>query len=231
MILVADAHVSRERGNVTPFFDMLSRLSRSREEIIFLGDIFDLWIALPRYEGDIHRHFLDWCRAARNGRCVGFIEGNHEFFVARNRSDAFSWCTESSWHQEHDGRLFCHGDRINRQDRWYLRFRRISRHPVTQAALRAVPAGPRLADSIRRGMKYGNQAMKKWFPDEEISRFAAARFTEGASSLHIGHFHRDFIGGTGGRRLRLVPAWFREGQIMVTDPATGEAHCRHWTEI
>lgn len=231
MILIADAHVSPERGNVAPFLDMLSRLSRTREDIAFLGDIFDLWIALSRYENRLHRHFLDWCRSARQGRRIGFIEGNHEFYVARNRSDAFSWCTDAPWHQDGNGSLFCHGDRINRQDHQYLRFRRISRHPLTEAALRTVPAGPRVAESIRRGMKHANQAMKKWFPDGEIARFAAARFREGESVLYIGHFHRGFIGGAPGRRLCLVPPWFREGRVMVTDPRTGEAHCRHWTEV
>ena len=43
-------------------------------------NIFDLWIALPRYEDEIHTKFIDWCRKQKHIRTIGYLEGNHEFY-------------------------------------------------------------------------------------------------------------------------------------------------------
>lgn len=89
MIIIADTHLSPTKGNIPEFFQMLDTFKKNNEDLVFLGDIFDLWIALPRYESDFHRKFLAWCREQRNHRIIGFIEGNHEFFVAEERKSLF----------------------------------------------------------------------------------------------------------------------------------------------
>ena len=33
-------------------------IENTEQDLIFLGDIFDLWVALPRYETDIHNNFI-----------------------------------------------------------------------------------------------------------------------------------------------------------------------------
>ena len=60
IIIIADAHVNEAQGNHYQFFDMLTALEACDHDLIFLGDIFDLWIALPRYESRIHHRFLNW---------------------------------------------------------------------------------------------------------------------------------------------------------------------------
>ena len=62
MIIITDAHISKARGNHAIFFKMLESLEKNNQDLIFLGDIFDLWVALPRYEEEIHRDFIAWCR-------------------------------------------------------------------------------------------------------------------------------------------------------------------------
>ena len=57
MILIADAHTGK--ANVGAFFEMLEAIADTGETVVFLGDIFDLWIGLPRYETDQHRRFLE----------------------------------------------------------------------------------------------------------------------------------------------------------------------------
>ena len=66
MIIITDAHVSKIKGNDASFLKMLEALEKNSQDLIFLGDIFDLWIALPRYEDDIHREFISWCREQKN---------------------------------------------------------------------------------------------------------------------------------------------------------------------
>jgi hypothetical protein len=81
--MIADAHISRTQGNVEAFFEMLAALEDGPSDVVFLGDIFDLWVALPRYENEQHRMFLSWCQRQKGHRRIGFVEGNHEFFLRR----------------------------------------------------------------------------------------------------------------------------------------------------
>jgi len=53
MIIVTDAHISKTDGNHATFFRMLESLEENNQDLIFLGDIFDLWVALPGYESDV----------------------------------------------------------------------------------------------------------------------------------------------------------------------------------
>ena len=62
MIIIADAHVDDAGGHKADFFQMLRAIEKTNHDVIFLGDIFDLWIALPRYEKDCHKAFLAWCQ-------------------------------------------------------------------------------------------------------------------------------------------------------------------------
>ena len=76
-IVIADAHV--DESSAEAFFNLLGRIEASGVRVIFLGDVFELWIAIPRYEQTMHRRFLDWSRRQREKPIL--IEGNHEFFV------------------------------------------------------------------------------------------------------------------------------------------------------
>ena len=111
-LMIADAHLTC-LGPEDEFFRVLDDVSRLPGDIgiIFLGDIFDLWIALRGYENGEHRRFLEWCRREKSNREVVFLEGNHEFFVAKKYADNFTYIGEDSFQ---DGLLqWLHGDRIN----------------------------------------------------------------------------------------------------------------------
>ena len=123
MIIITDAHISKAEGNHAIFFKMLEFLERNNQDLIFLGDIFDLWVALPRYEEEIHRDFIAWCRKQKSRRTIGYIEGNHEYYLADERELDFTWCSMNAWRRDATGVLFVHGDQINRKDKNYLVFR------------------------------------------------------------------------------------------------------------
>ncbi len=77
MIIITDAHISKTKGNHAIFFKMLEFLEKNNQDLIFLGDIFDLWVALPRYEEEIHQDFIAWCRIQKSHRTIGYMEGNY----------------------------------------------------------------------------------------------------------------------------------------------------------
>jgi len=47
-VIITDAHVHPGFGNAESFFAMLTVLESLPVDVVFLGDVFDLWIALPR---------------------------------------------------------------------------------------------------------------------------------------------------------------------------------------
>jgi UDP-2,3-diacylglucosamine pyrophosphatase LpxH len=232
LILVTDAHVDPAGESASEFFRMLERLEGVAGDIVFLGDIFDLWIALDPYETAVHRRFLAWCRRQKRTRCVGFMEGNHEFFVARGgRAACFSWCTDRPWRRE-GGVLFVHGDRIDRRDIRHLAFRGLTRNPLSIAFLRLLPGGPAFARGIKRLLERPRAAPPAELPAESIGRFAAARRAAGSHTLLVGHFHREgsLPAGPGGT-LYLLPDWRSSRRVSLYDPAGRTVASRHWREI
>jgi UDP-2,3-diacylglucosamine hydrolase len=244
MILIADAHVgelSEER-----FFTMLASLEETTEPIVFLGDVFDLWIALPGYEARRHKRFSDWCRRQKERRTVGLLEGNHEIFVAEERAECFSWCTNRPWKVEPGGLLLCHGDWINWADKPYRIFRNLVRSRPIKTLMRIVPFAPRLAPIIKAKAKKTNRRFRCFLPVEEIRFFAESRFSEGISTIITGHFHMfyRYDGGyregktptpnpsqegnkkvpsqEGNQKLYILPDWDRTGVYARYDESSGE---------
>ena len=232
LVIIADAHISRPKGNSGAFFEMLAALGQGAGDVVFLGDIFDLWIALPRYEDALHGRFLSWCQQQKTRRRVGFIEGNHEFFILRGHVDAFTWCTHQAWRQDAEGNLFCHGDRINRLDRSYLAFRKLIKNPIARTLIDGLPWGPHLVHRVKEGMKGTNQAFRKSLPHEQLRQFAEDRFREGAVRIFLGHFHQAYhYEGARGGDLYTLPDWYSEGWISVLPSDRSDLRQGPWQDL
>lgn len=230
MLLITDAHVGPRNESV--FFRMLDSLTGGRDPIVFLGDIFDLWIALPRYETSAHREFLNWCAEQRRRRTVGFMEGNREFFVARRHADAFTWCSDAPWHEDGCGNVFTHGDRINSRDLYYLRFRRLVKNAVIRNVMRVFPFGPEICHGVKRLSLKTNRAVRRRLPETDLAWFFRDRAADGASTVFVGHFHHKssrFFSRD--RSLHLLPDWFATGEITRFDPVNGQVIFQHWRDM
>ncbi len=230
MLLITDSHVSN--GNAAEFFDMLDTIARTtREEVVFLGDIFDLWIALPRYETAIHRDFLDWCRRQKAVRTVGFVEGNHEFFLTQEHPECFTWCDPACWRDEH-GHLFIHGDLVNRRDVNYFRFRKLTKGFLVKTLLRCLPFGPKIADAVKRRLKQRNNKFRKFMPEREIKNYADRCFNNDVQAILAGHFHQDYrYRDAENRPLYLIPDWQNTGQIARFHTQSRCLEILSWREL
>lgn len=232
MIIIADAHIDESRGNESAFFQMLGVIEKTDHDVVFLGDIFELWIALPRYEKDFHRNFLTWCGTQKRRRNVGFIEGNHEFFVATQRKDYFSWCSDGAGRPDAKGLLFCHGDQINRRDKNYLRFRKLSKNRICQSALRFLPLGPSIGKLLVYLFKRTNLEFRRRLPKEAIADFAEASFEDGIRTIFVGHFHRNYqYRKTESKALYIVPGWLEAEQVTLYEKESGQVSSCHWREL
>lgn len=231
MILIADCHASPRHGNEAEFFALLERVAQTPHDVVFLGDILDFWIALPRYEQDLHRRFLEWCRGESRRRSVGFVEGNHEFFLARSHGSAFSFCVPDEY-VDSQGRLFVHGDTVNGSDRAYRRFRRVVKSPVLRWLEEHTPGAPAIARRIKRHFEVRNRSWPKYFPQEQVEAYAGQWFDRGARAVYMGHFHDGHVcQRPDGRVVQVIPAWCASGLVGVLEDAAGVAAVRPWRDL
>lgn len=232
MIIITDAHLTQASGSRIDFFRMLAAIEHSDHDIVFLGDVFDLWIALPRYEQEIHRRFLDWCQTQKSRRQIGFIEGNHEFFVAEERETYFSWCTGGAWRCHSDAVMFTHGDCVNPLDKNYLRFRKLTKNKTTKFLMRFFPFGPALTHALKLQLRRTNQRFRNQLPHDEIHEFAAASFLNGISTIFVGHFHCDYrYDHSDSQTLYAVPDWHTSQTVTVFDPGMHRVESLLWTDL
>ena len=214
MIIITDSHVSDAYGNVDAFFEMLTALSETRDDIVFLGDIFELWVGLNRYEGVIHRDFIRWCKSQKARRAIGFIEGNHEFFVTQKHRDNFTWSSKLGHLDKVQSNLWVHGDLINRADKNYLRFRRLSKNWLTKALVYSLPRGPSFVEKLKAKLKTTNQDFRMGLPKEALNQFAEEQFAKGVRQIIVGHFHQDYkYENANGCILRVLPDWYSNQTI------------------
>ena len=227
-IVVSDSHVSKNFENDSEFFEMLAHISRSEHDLVFLGDILDLWISLPGYEDEVQQRFLAWCTGEKKRRMVGFVEGNHEFYVSQRHGDAFSWSTGE--HHVMDHAYMVHGDQINLHDKNYLRWRKISKNPATRITFRFLPFGPAIARKLKSGLKKTNKAFRINLPQKEVDRFGQELFDKGFRHVIVGHFHKDYrLDGQPGQFLQIMPDWYATGKIGLYDG--DQLRMMHWKEL
>jgi len=231
MILIADAHVSPAQGNMDEFFAMLRWLAETDHDVVFLGDILDLWIALPRFEQDFHRQFAAWCQEQKACRVVGFTEGNHEFFLHQERIETFTFCVPHLWRDSRD-QLFCHGDLINVGDWGYRLFRRVTKSGAIKCLLKWLPGAPGLASLIKRKMNARTRTRPKFLPEPDIRRFAETCFAQGVKTVFCGHFHQHHeYRGVGGGVCHTIPQWSDQGQVGLWEGKSEELRIMPWRTL
>lgn len=232
MIIVTDAHIGKAAEYHAAFFQMLEAIEKTGHDLVFLGDIFELWIAMPRYEDEIHTRFSAWCRTQKTIRTIGFLEGNHEFFVAEEKPEAFTWCTNNAWRLMETAALFVHGDQINRNDKMYQIFKKLTKNKLTKFILRTVPCGPWLLGPLQLGLNCMNSKNHAYIPEKEIEKFAESKFAEGVDTIFVGHFHREYCYRRGkSKELRVLPDWLNTQKITIYQERSKKITSILWQDL
>ena len=229
MFIVADAHLADGQELDGDFSAMLEALSRTDHDVVFLGDIMDLWIAKPRYEKGCHQAFIRWCRAESARRKLFFVEGNHEFFVASRHKDVFTMATTGSLRL--GDALFVHGHAIQGKpwsfNRWFIP---LSKSWLGSLVLTLMPCGQAFARRVKRSL--GNRHPTPVLPEEEVRRWAASLAAKGElHELFLGHFHKRGDFTVGGLRCHALPAWKYHGEAALYAPETHSVTVGNWKEL
>ena len=213
ILLIADSHLTEHCPEKTVFRSLLEKISESDYDVLFLGDIFDVWIGCTGYETSVHKEFMEWCSREKSKRKLWFIEGNQEFYIRRNRAEYFTEVFPDAALLD-DGALFAaHGDKVNYHDTAFTFLRGILRNPFTYFVMKCfgyTGLGTSFSGKVRKDLRKTNQTQKRYFPEAELLELDQLLQKNGISSAVVGHFHRD--GKVGG--ITILEN-FTEDQYMI----------------
>lgn len=222
-LIVGDGHYVGAAKEAEQWQTLLDTArTRGVREVSVLGDFFELWLGLEGLEQPWQESFLEPLRRLKQaGVRLRYVVGNKDYFI-------------ETWNRRH--RLFdevgeqlragapahplylAHGDLVNRADRQYRLWRRLSRSWGFTRAVRALPRRWLAAVSHRvaKGMEATNRYHKSYFPEDQL-RARARELPGGPGTLIFGHFH--------------VYRTLQEGdKTVVTLPFLGGENAGLWVE-
>jgi UDP-2,3-diacylglucosamine hydrolase len=213
LVFIGDAHLDDDDPDLPAFLELLDDLASSASRLVFLGDLFNLWIGraeLARPHQTAVARRLRELRAA--GVVVRYIEGNRDYRIGECfAGDVFDDVSSGGIEERFGGRRIwaIHGDLANAADRQYRAWRRLSRTSLAWALFNLVPRGRRLrlAESAEARMRASNKAFKRAFPEEVVRAYGRSFVREPGDIVVLGHFHVE-------KDLRTKPPG-PEGRILV----------------
>lgn len=216
-IMIADVHLTG--GNAErDLFDTLKTISTlpCTCGVVFLGDIFEIWIGTSQYEVENHHRFMAWCKEEKaRGRELIFTEGNHEFLISARRNKIFT--TASRRDIQRKDIVFTHGDRINRRDFPYLLLRMVLRNWIARILLfiGGFTFGRALSIKIVNGLKGTNQVHKKNLPEGQIRNYMKRSAMKGIRKIFVGHFHGQHDLKEDNVEFHALPAFLNTREVGI----------------
>ena len=183
LAVLADVHAVEGEESERVLRNLLEQLSATDDDVMFLGDIMDLWIGLPRYECKLQRDFLDWCRHEKSRRKIYFVEGNHEYYVAKCHKEDFFMASEDNI--EINGVYFAHGHKVQGSPFGFNRiFCGFAKSGLACFIMRIMPFGTRFAQWLKGLLGSGHKCT--YVPRAAIERWL---LKQQATTCVLGHFH------------------------------------------
>lgn len=228
LILVADAHETADSTTRDDFLAMLDAISNTTHDVAFLGDIMDLWIAIPRYEDNLQRAFLKWCTTESKRRKVFFVEGNHEFFVAKNHQHAFSITNKAQITIPNLCRLE-HGHNIQEGPLGFNRlFMHLCKSTLGYVILKLMPFGQKVAETVKKRLGSNGKIFPTKLPTQRITHWTNS-LNNAPQYVFIGHFHiAENITTQNGRTCHIIPPWKNNQEITLFDYNTHSITTTPW---
>ncbi|HPW55528.1 MAG TPA: metallophosphoesterase [Thermoanaerobaculaceae bacterium] len=211
--ILADLHLGQRPGDSAAFVQALEAVRhRGAEELVLLGDVFRALVGFSRFWDESVRSGLAQLAALRtSGIRVVMVEGNRDFFLDTDELSPFCDRAGPVHSFSAGGRRFLceHGDTINRADRRYRFWRRLSKSRPARLWARLLPR--RLAQRIVHGteaqLARTNFSYRRALPEVLLEQAARRHFRAGVDVVLWGHFHRSWRFVDGQREALVLPAW------------------------
>ncbi len=216
---LADPHFERGDAALATFHRWTEAfLARGVQNLVLLGDLFQVWVGLPAVETEEQRAVLSALgRISSTGRNVVYLRGNRDYFIEGSLSEAGVHLRDQ-WDLDAPGGLvrFEHGDLINSSDQNYLRWRELSRSATVSALFQLLsPARQRaLAQKLERSLARTNTYYKAYRPERELNQWASRLAGQGVQTAVLGHFHVDEATHLSGVDIRFVPQFREDGAFL-----------------
>ena len=230
-IVIADAHLGIVKDDVGMMIDFVHTLDPQSDELLFLGDLFQIWAGPVKYHTDPVSEMLDTLRSYqdKNGK-VHLVVGNRDVFfpeVAEKHPHSHlpfdTISRDFAFFNVNGKRLAAtHGDAVNQLDLQYLRWRKLLRHPLFERFFDLLPSAwvRRIMFGLEAGLKSTNQAFRLTFPDQQWAKFIK-QVSENLSPdlLIVGHFHPESLirHEYGNTRALVLPDWHARQTYLQID--------------
>lgn len=226
LIYVADSHLTADDPETDSFIAFLEMVGPAAGALYILGDLFNVWFGEPKFRMPHQQRVLSaLSRLAAAGVPINFVEGNRDFSIRRNYLGApFTEVGVEHLVARYGGRriLAAHGDEVNRRDRQYRMWKRLSKSAAVYGVFRLLPGpwGVSLGERLERKLSGTNIRHKTRFPMEECRQYAAHLFETTCDTIVLGHFHEERMLELPGGTVFVLPTWrghhrylvFREGE-------------------
>ncbi len=213
LLFVADAHLTEDDAELESFLAFLEGPAAAAGTLCILGDLFNVWFGEPKFRLPHQERVLAGLRAlAGRGVALAFVEGNRDFSIRRNHlGDPFREVATGRLVQRHAGRriLAEHGDEVNRDDRQYLMWKRLSKSAAVYGPFRLLPGswGVRLGHRLEGRLSGTNLRHKIAFPEAQCRAYASRLLGSVCDAIVLGHFHEEREIPLDKGTVYVVPTW------------------------
>jgi UDP-2,3-diacylglucosamine hydrolase len=230
LVFIGDVHIERDDPALADFLALLDRLGSTASRLVFMGDLFNIWIAGDQLEQPFQLAVIDrLSELRRRGLVVRYLEGNRDYRISQHVGGAIDDVSNEGLVERFGGHVIyaAHGDLVNVDDRQYRAWRRLSRSAPAWRLFTLLPRGRRMrmAEAVERRMRVTNREHKRLFPEKQVRAYAAGRLRRGHDIVVLGHFHVEreiaIEGPDGTGRVFVLPEW-RESRRQLVVRADGE---------
>ena len=197
LLALSDLHLRPDTPDRNRLFiHFLEQAMANGDEVLLLGDIFDLWFGREALTFAFQNSILERMKQlAKLGLKMDYVEGNRDFFISRYEGSIFGRVSRRSYERQWGNyKLFAeHGDLINIDDKPYRFFRCVTKNSAARLLLNCLPSGflLRQANRLEQKMKSTNLKYKMQYPEGHCKRFLEKAAAGNANLIIVGHFHEE----------------------------------------
>lgn len=217
--ILSDAHFE-ENFFLDEFLEKLkTNPFEKATHFIILGDLFKFFIGIKKWiskkQMEVLNCFLD---LKKKGIFFVYIEGNRDFFLEKKFLFSFfnfiGELYELSLNS--DKFLFLHGDKINKKDKAYFLWNKVSKSFLVYFLTKYFPKKMLLPfySILEKKLSEKTFKYKKEIPYEEIKEFGDS-FKGYYKKIFIGHFHREDLIFAENTEIILLPAYKDKKEFFI----------------
>lgn len=217
---ISDLHLSPQTPKLVEGFKNFVNHTPLSDTLYILGDFFDAWIGddedTPTYT-DIQQFLKEKTSA---GLRIYFMKGNRDFAIGKQfaKNTGVTLLNDPTLLRLHGKSiLLMHGDSLCTQDKSYMRFRAIIRHPLVLFILLILPLGLRrlIANKLRGKSQIANSDKPMEIMDVNQQEVERVLDESGADILLHGHTHRPARHPLGDKERIVLGDWHNTGWTLA----------------